>query len=581
MEKKLMKLSVLTKLMVPVAVLGLYAIVIACTGTYSMKTAQTENSEISNEGIRATSCIDAINLAYANMQTLAFVVCAQPSQELYDYILPQIEQVWAEAESCEKELLAMEEYFSAEDIQLIETTSDLFAQAENMAVVFMQDAVEKGSADAIMQANSAMSEWADTIGGNLALLTSHNREMIEKNVQEQDRLFHRSILFSGAIFFGTLLAFVGAAVVVMRVVVLPLRKQKGELAAMIDEIEAGQGDLTKRITVSAEDELGQFTAGVNHFIGTLQNIMSKIISNSDVLDGVVSNVVGSVADSNDNANDISAIMEELSATMEEVSATANQVSDNMVSAENKAQKMAEETETISRYAQEMKSRATELKDTAAENMANTNNILNEITDEMNRAIQHSESVKQVTQLTEEILSISSKTNLLALNASIEAARAGEAGKGFAVVADEISQLAASSRQAANNIQGINEQVIDAVHELMESSKKIITYINETIISDYQAFARGGQQYNDDAVHIDMTMDEYARESQEIFCTMKEIAEAVENISKAVEESANGVTNAAANVDSLVQSIAIVRGQMEENSVVAGNLKEEAAAFINV
>lgn len=87
--------------------------------------------------------------------------------------------------------------------------------------------------------------------------------------------------------------------------------------------------------------------------------------------------------------------------------------------------------------------------------------------------------------------------------------------------------------------------------------------------------------NDDAVHIDMTMDEYARESQEIFCTMKEIAEAVENISKAVEESANGVTNAAANVDFLVQSIAIVRGQMEENSVVAGNLKEEAGAFINV
>lgn len=87
--------------------------------------------------------------------------------------------------------------------------------------------------------------------------------------------------------------------------------------------------------------------------------------------------------------------------------------------------------------------------------------------------------------------------------------------------------------------------------------------------------------NDDAVHIDMTMDEYARKSQEIFCTMKEIAEAVENISKAVEESANGVTNAAANVDFLVQSIAIVRGQMEENSVVAGNLKEEAAAFINV
>ena len=76
------------------------------------------------------------------------------------------------------------------------------------------------------------------------------------------------------------------------------------------------------------DEIGQSSIGINHFIETLQNIMSNIISNSNVLDGVVGNVASSVAASSDNANDISAIMEELSATMEEVSATTNSVSEN-------------------------------------------------------------------------------------------------------------------------------------------------------------------------------------------------------------------------------------------------------------
>lgn len=102
-----------------------------------MKAAQEESSEISNEGIRATSCIDTINLAYANMQTLTFVVCAEPGKELYDYILPQVEQILEEAESCEQELLAMEHYFSSEDIRLIKDTFDLFAEAENRAVELM------------------------------------------------------------------------------------------------------------------------------------------------------------------------------------------------------------------------------------------------------------------------------------------------------------------------------------------------------------------------------------------------------------------------------------------------------------
>ncbi len=205
---------------------------------------------------------------------------------------------------------------------------------------------------------------------------------------------------------------------IIKTVVKPLRKQTSELTEIIDEIKGGHGDLTKRVTVKSMDEIGQSSIGINHFIETLQNIMSNIISNSNVLDGVVGNVASSVAASSDNANDISAIMEELSATMEEVSATTNSVSENTTAAEGKVQKMADQTKVMSQYAQDMKKRATELEHTATENMNNTNEMIGEITTEMNQALENSKSVEKVAQLTADILNISSQTNLLALNASI-------------------------------------------------------------------------------------------------------------------------------------------------------------------
>ena len=351
MKKKLYNLPIVIKLIIPVAILGLYALIIACTGIYSMREAQVESAEISSEGIQATDCIDTINLAYANMQTLTYVACSQPSQELYDYISPQIDELINNVKSCEDKLLAMSDYFSQDDMQTMQKTFELFEHAESKSDELMKAAINSGSQEAMIEANTAMSEWAKTIGDNLGTLKSHNSKMIDTNVKNQERLFRRNIMFSIIMLVGTLLAFGGAAIVIMDVVVLPVRKQSRELEAIIQDIEAGHGDLTKRVSVKAKDELGMLSGGINHFIETLQEIMSKIVRNSSVLDGVVSDVVGNVAVSNDNANDISAIMEELAATMEEVSATTNDVSEHTSLAEEKAQQMSDQTKTISKYTQ--------------------------------------------------------------------------------------------------------------------------------------------------------------------------------------------------------------------------------------
>lgn len=575
------KSSVIAKLIIPVAVLGCIAIMIAGVSLYSMTAVQKESNQISGEGVRATICMDEINLEFANTQKLTLALCAEPSKDLYEYVASQLTEYQSDVDSYEQELLAMDHYFTADDIELMNETFAMITEAQGTVVELMQTAMAGDSAAAVKEANSVMRGWAETIGANMDTLISRNDALVKENIQDQKDLYNRNMLFSIILLAISFVAFIMVIVVIVKTVVKPLRKQTSELTEIIDEINAGHGDLTKRVTVKSMDEIGQSSMGINHFIETLQNIMSNIISNSNVLDGIVGNVAGSVAASSDNANDISAIMEELSATMEEVSATTNNVSANTASAEGKVQKMADQTKVMSQYAQDMKKRATELEHTATENMNNTNEMIGEITTEMNQALENSKSVEKVAQLTADILNISSQTNLLALNASIEAARAGEAGKGFAVVADEIRQLADSSRETANNIQTINEQVIEAVQGLVASSEKIIGYINENILPDYRAFVQGGQQYNDDATHIDTTMAEYASDAQDILATMTEMTEAIEGISRAVEESANGVTDAATNIDSLVQSMSTVNGQMEENSTVAKNLKEESAAFASV
>lgn len=587
MKKSRRFVSVKSKILLPVAILGLISIIIAFIGLSSVTTVQNKSKDISEKGLEATILLDDLNLKFSDCQKLVLAYIGNPPmhpdimKSQYEVLAEKLVEFQDSVAKDQEKLLGMEGYFSPDELELMKVTFDRMNQAEEETVQIVQTYAARNQIGALTMANTCMDDWRSNIADNLETLTMKNSEKVNIAIAQQSRMAVKAQFLSIGLLAVALVVFIIVVLIVLNEVVKPLQNQRKELNAIIEEINAGQGDLTKRVSVRSHDEIGQASDNINHFIETLQNIMSNIINNSNVLDGVVGNVAESVSSSSDSANDISAIMEELSATMEEVSATTSTVSENTVSADGRIREMNEQTKVISKYAQEMRERAEALENTATENMNNTSRVIGEITEEMNLALENSKSVEKVAQLTDDILSISSQTNLLALNASIEAARAGEAGKGFAVVADEIRQLADSSRETANNIQTINEQVIDAVQGLVKSSEKIITYINESVLPDYQSFVEGGQQYSTDANHIDTTMDECSNMAGEIQATMAKITDAIEGINRAVEESANGVTDAAVSIDSLVQSISTVSGQMEENSAVAKNLKEESSSFVNV
>ena len=223
----------------------------------------------------------------------------------------------------------------------------------------------------------------------------------------------------------------------------------------------------------------------------LQEILKLIIENTNYMENVVAEVDGSVVKSNDSASDLSAMTEELSATMQDVGLAVNTINDNADNILKDVEIIATKSDDINQFSKEMKANAEKIESDARYNMVQTGEKVGNILDVLNKAIEDSKSVDQVNNLTNDILNISSQTNLLALNASIEAARAGEAGKGFAVVADEIRQLADSSRETANKIQSINSVVVAAVNNLSDNANNLVSYLQQTILPEFQTFVDGG------------------------------------------------------------------------------------------
>jgi len=362
-------------------------------------------------------------------------------------------------------------------------------------------------------------------------------------------------------------------------VIRPLLFMNRKLQGMIADIEAGKGDLTQRVQVRGKDEIGQLAKGINAFIETLQGTMKQVTISSDKLNGVVENVVQKVSTVTAGSMDISANMQELSATMEEISASVATIRKNTQSATEKVDTLTEATRDLVNYANEMQHRADELEQKAVENKQNTGEVVSENIAKLRKAMEESKKVERINELTNEILQISGQTNLLALNASIEAARAGEAGKGFAVVADEIRVLAESSKQTADNIQEINKLVVAAVQELTDCSNVIATYINETILPDYDGFVDSGKQYNKDAVHVNEIVTEFNQMAEVLMHAVDEINETVNGIAIAIDESAQSVTDVTEHANVLVEDINTVADEMDDNKAVADALHAETERFV--
>lgn len=570
--------SVRIYLVIPVLILGICSMVsLAMTGV-SLRSVSNVSKNIAQKQINSVSCLDAVKSNVIEMQKEVMSYCLITQDSQRESVVKNITELKNDTESYLKKLNTM---LQSDELEKQLDTLDANYRTYEKKVNEIREIASTDAMTALEDANRTLGKYGTAVESMADKMIASNDKITKSQVRDFSAKSSQANIVITTAFIMVIIIIIAVVLCIELIVIKPLKKIDKELGVIIDEINQDRGDLTKRININRKDEIGKVATNINVFIEKLQTIMQKITSNSKQLDETVGNVVGKVNTANGSACDISAVMEELSATMEEVAATVKNIDENTAVANTKVDKMTVETGNVVDYSNEMNERAIKLQETAQANKDETTQMVSSIIEELKNAMKESKKVEKISQLTSDILSISSQTNLLALNASIEAARAGEAGKGFAVVADEIRELAESSRNTANNIQEINEMVISAVEGLISSSNKIVDYVDETILPDYDDFVSSGKQYNDDSTHIKNIMDEFTGLSNDMQKTIKSMVDAINGITKAVEESADGVTSAAMSVDSLVADMNDVNKEMDTNQNVSDKLRKETECFVKL
>ncbi len=395
---------------------------------------------------------------------------------------------------------------------------------------------------------------------------------------------HTRIKVNGTLTFNNILVAVVAAFIAVilihlrRKVIRPAVISKEEVSSLVANIQKGNGDLTKRITVKENDEIGQLVSAINEFLDSLQSIINSIKSESGNMNSSVEKVKFGVVSANESAGNISATMEEMSASIEEITATINTVAAGSEHILNDVNSMGEYIESGVALVRDINNRAGDMKDNTLAQQSRVKDTVAKLNEQLSHAVKESEKADNINSLTNDILNIASQTNLLALNASIEAARAGEAGRGFAVVADEIRQLADSSKATANNIQGISNVVVEAVHELAENANKMLEFIRNEILSDFEDFAEVVDQYKFDAGSINDIIQGINKNAKEVSDTISRMNASMGDISIAMDENAKGVTTAAESAVELVGVMHTIQDEASENDDISKRLEDNVSKF---
>ena len=487
-----------------------------------------------------------------------------------------------EIENLESKFADLQEIINKLDNSEIQAAYETYysvynSYSENASKTLGTDSNDADSFLQSTQSGSNITEQLDEAYSTLYSLIDDEVNNASTALDSQFTLSDRANIIIFAILIATGIIIILAILKIVR----PLQSANGQLSKIISDIDSSKGDLTSRININSHDEVGELVDGINLFIEKLQEIMKSIRSHSENILVSSKEIADKINESGNNTNEVSATMDEIAAAMQEISATVEELSSG---SENIFELIIHLTDKINDgnvLTKDIQSRSLNYKTEIENEKTNAVAIIDEIKNTLEQSIENSKEAAQIQSLTENILQIASQTNLLSLNASIEAARAGEAGKGFSVVAAQISELAESSRTIAKNIQEISTLVTESVTGLSSDSKKLLEFVNNDVLTDYDKFVAISDNYYKDAVNVNNILEEFTNGTSALKTTMSEMNHGINDISTTIEESANGTNDISSRIRNIASSVEAIKSQTAENQSIGNELKKNVEVFKNI
>jgi len=367
-------------------------------------------------------------------------------------------------------------------------------------------------------------------------------------------------------------------ILVIIVITLSISRPLNTIVGLAKRAE--EGDLTIKeadFGYDGKDEMGSMVLAIANMVEAQSSALTQVV-------GIAGNL-------SDGAGDLSAISEETNASMEEIRASVAQVS--VLSESNGSaleqsnagvEEMSAGADTVARSATDSAAFISQTTDASNKAIQTVRGVIEEMRDVDVNARKSEEKTRQLVSSVDNVSSfvsvitgIADQTNLLALNAAIEAARAGEVGRGFAVVAEEVRKLAEESAHAAQNVNGIIQELQGGAHESIKATTeagRLITLILEHAggaLDELNGALDQINKANDSIQNIAAIAEEQAASS-------KEVAQAIDSATKSSVEMIGTVTSIRRATDETAQATEGVAKQAENMMGYARDLTEILSYF---
>ena len=410
--------------------------------------------------------------------------------------------------------------------------------------------------------------------------TGNYTDYIDTAIAAQDEEFSGYAVKKAATMIAACVVMLIIVAILIAMISRDITKSLKKIKEQFDIIAGGNfARKMQKPMLKRKDDFGQLANELEKMRESVRSLLAQVKIEAANIDTVVESIDSHVFNLNGEIEDVSATTEQLAASTQETAASAEQINGMTQQIEEAAREIAIRAQDGATEAEEIHQRATQTKDETVANRVKVKQMLSEIRQGLEKALEDAKVVEQIGVLADSILAITGQTNLLALNASIEAARAGEAGKGFAVVAEEIRVLAEQSKDAVANIQAVTENVNHAVRNLTSDSNRLLDFVDTDIVESFNNFEKMADDYNLDAAKINDLVSDFSATSEELVASITNITQAIDGISSASNDSAAGTTNIAQKTVSIASGSAEVMKGAKDAESSAEELRKNVNNFI--